>query len=62
MKVISLLINFILLSLSLQDNKIDYLKEAAHWVDIVYKKVYDSECTHVSPHPRTFEEIPKKKQ
>jgi hypothetical protein len=43
MKVISLLINFILLSLSHQDNKIDYLKEAAHWVDIVYKKVYDSE-------------------
>ena len=43
MKVISLLINFILLSVSLQDNKIDYLKEAAHWVDIVYKKVYDSE-------------------
>ena len=61
MKVISLLINFILLSLSLQDNKIDYLKEAAHWVDIVYKKVYDSECTHVAPHRRTFEEIPKKK-
>ena len=39
----------------------DYLKNAQHWVDIVYKKIYDVECKHVSPHPKTFEEIEKLK-
>jgi hypothetical protein len=55
------LIPFILLSLFLQYYSTDYLKNAQHWVDIVYKKIYDVQCKHVSPHPRAFEEIEKLK-
>ena len=51
----------ILISISLQDDKKDYLKEAAHWVDIVYKKIYDEGCRHDHGAASTFEEISKKK-
>ena len=51
-----------LLCLTFQDDNIDYLKEAAHWVDIVYKKIYDSQCKHEKPAASTFEEISKKKK
>ena len=57
----NLLISILLLSITIEAKK-DYLKEAAHWVDIVYNKVYDSECIHKSPTAKTFEEIPKKKR
>ena len=55
------LINLTLLCITFQVDK-DYLKEAAHWVDIVYKKIYDSECKHEPPAASTFEEISKKKK
>ena len=58
----NILINILLLTLTLEaDNKIDYLKQAAHWVDKVYNKVYEVECKHEFPHPKTYEEIPKMK-
>ena len=59
----NILINILLLTLTLEaDNKIDYLKQAAHWVDKVYNKVYEVECKHEAPHPKTYEEIPKLKR
>ena len=57
----NLLISILLLCITIEEKK-DYLKEAAHWVDIVYNKIYDSECVHESPTAKTFEEIPKKKR
>ena len=62
MKVIShLIISFIFLTLISESYSRDYLKNAQHWVDIVYQKIYDVECKHVKPHPRAFEEIEKLK-
>ena len=55
------LIIITLLCITFQADK-DYLKEAAHWVDIVYKKIYESECKHEPPAASTFEEISKKKK
>ena len=58
----NLLISTLLICITIEVEKKDYLKEAAHWVDIVYNKIYDSECVHESPTATTFEEIPKKKR
>ena len=60
---IYIILCFILFSLSKQKKEeiIDNLKEAQKWVDIVYNKIYEVECKHVFPHPKTFEEIPKTK-
>ena len=57
----NLLISTLLICITIEVEKKDYLKEAAHWVDIVYNKIYDSECVHESPTAKTFEEIPQKK-
>ena len=57
----NLLISILLLCITIEEKK-DYLKEAAHWVDIVYNKVYESECVHKNPTAKTFEEIPKIKR
>ena len=61
LKSFSVLISLTFLSLIIQSQSLDYLKNAAYWVDIVYQKIYDVECKHVAPHPRTFEEIEKLK-
>ena len=57
----NLLISILLICITIEVEKKDYLKEAAHWVDIVYNKVYESGCVHKSPTAKTFEEIPQKK-
>ena len=58
----NLLISILLICITIEVEKKDFLKEAAHWVDIVYNKVYESGCVHKSPTAKTFEEIPKKKR
>ena len=62
MKNLQIILYIVLISLTYQSEKTDYLKAAQYWVDIVYKKIYDEKCKHSSPHPKTFEEIPKLKR
>ena len=56
-KLIHSLVFLLFISLFLQTQSVDYLKKAQYWVDVVYTKVYETECKHVFPHPKTFEQI-----
>lgn len=48
-------------SLILKVKNEDYLKKVQYWADKVYKTIYDIGCSHVEPHPNSFEDMLKKK-
>ena len=54
--------SFIILSLFLLTNSSeDYLKNVQNWVDKVYQTIYNIGCTHVKPHPHSYESMIKMK-
>ena len=54
-------LSFVFLSLFLQVENVNYLKDVQKWVDKVYETIYLVGCWHKQPHPSSFDDIKKKK-
>ena len=58
---ISVFLSFVFLSLFLQVENVNYMKNVQKWVDKVYETIYYTGCWHKKPHPTSLEDMKEKK-